>query len=174
MTLEWGFGWPQAIVLLVALQRLAELGYSRRNLERLLAAGGVERGADHYPYMVAVHAGWLLSLFLLVPAGAPIQIWWLALFLLLQAGRIWVLATLGPYWTTRVIQLPETPLVRHGPYRFCKHPNYAVVAGEVAVLPLVFGAWEIAAIFSLLNAAVLWRRIDVENAALAGRSRDTE
>lgn len=169
MIQEGGFGWPQAIVLLVALQRVAELAYSQRNLRALLAAGGVEHGAGHYPLLVGLHAGWLIAIFLLVPADTAVQPGWLVVFLLLQAGRIWVLATLGRFWTTRVIALPDTPLVTNGPYRFCKHPNYAVVAGEIAALPLIFGAWRIALIFTLLNAALLWWRIRVEDAALAQR-----
>lgn len=169
MIQEGGFGWPQAIVLLVALQRTAELAYAQRNLRALLAAGGVEHGAGHYPLLVGLHASWLAAIFLLVPAGAAIQPLWLVVFLLLQAARIWVLAALGRFWTTRVIALPDTPLVTGGPYRFCKHPNYAVVAGEIAVLPLVFGAWRIALIFTLLNAVLLWWRIRVENATLALR-----
>ena len=99
----------------------------------------------------------------------PIDGFWLAIFVLLQIGRVWVLTTLGPRWTTRIIVLPDAPLVRRGPYRFVNHPNYVVVVGEIAALPLVFGLWQVALVFTLLNGAVLWVRIREENRALSGQ-----
>lgn len=154
---------------LVALQRLGELAYAQHNTRRLLARGGIEIGRAHYPLFILLHGGWLVALAALVPADAP-PVWpLLALFLLLQAGRVWVVATLGPYWTTRIITLPAAPLVRRGPYRFVRHPNYLVVTGEIAVLPLAFGAWRIALVFSVLNALLLVWRIRIENEALAAR-----
>jgi methyltransferase len=153
------------ILALVTLQRLSELVIARRNTNRLLARGAYEVAPGHYPLIVAVHACWLLTLWWLAP-GKPV-IWPLvALFVLLQLARLWVLATLGARWTTRIIVLPEAPLVRSGPYRFLSHPNYAVVVAEIAVLPLAFGLWEVALAFSLLNAAVLLIRIRAEGRAL--------
>lgn len=157
------------ILTLVALLRLAELAHARRNTARLLAQGAVEHGRGHYPVIVALHAAWLAAMALWIPADTPPQWLWLMAFVLLQAARLWVIATLGPYWTTRVITLPDAPLVRRGPYRFVRHPNYLVVAAEIAVLPLAFGAWKIALAFSVLNAAVLCHRIRVEQDALAPR-----
>lgn len=154
---------------LVALQRLGELLYARRNAKRLLAEGGVEVGAGHYPLIVALHATWLLALLALVPAERAPSWPLLGLYLALQGARVWILASLGRYWTTRIITLPDRPLVKRGPYRFLKHPNYLLVAAEVALLPLAFGAWEIAVIFSLLNALLLAHHIRVEEAALAPR-----
>ncbi len=157
------------LVLLVAAQRLAEVALARRNERRLLARGGIEVGASHYPLLFVLHGSWLAALWLLVPPDAPV-IWpLLVLFALLQAARLWVIASLGQYWTTRILTVPGAPLVRRGPYRWIKHPNYLVVAAEIAVLPLAFGAWEIALLFSALNALLLWRRIRVEEAALAPR-----
>jgi methyltransferase len=156
----------QVVVLVVALQRLAELVYARRNTRRLLAAGGREAGAGHYPLLVLLHGAWLLALFTLVPAEAPVNLWLLGLFVLLQAGRLWVIASLGPRWTTRIVTQAEAPLVCHGPYRFLRHPNYAIVAAEIAVLPLAFGAWQIALGFSLVNLPLLAHRIRLETAAL--------
>jgi methyltransferase len=153
------------ILALVTLQRLFELWLSNRNTKRLLARGAREVGARHYPLIVAVHAAWLVSLWWLAP-GRPVNWYWLAIYLLLQVARAWVITTLGQRWTTRIIVLPDAPLVRSGPYRFASHPNYVVVAGEIAVLPLVFGFWDLAVIFSLLNAAVLSIRIQEENKAL--------
>ena len=162
-------GLPQWIVLAVAAQRVGELIYARRNTARLLARGGQELGSGHYPLLVALHAGWLLAVFVLTPPAAPPSWPLLGLFLALQVARLWVIAALGPYWTTRVITLPGAPLVRRGPYRWMRHPNYAIVAAEIAMLPLAFGQWQIAAVASVLNALVLGIRIRVEEAALEGR-----
>ncbi|MBP2290980.1 isoprenylcysteine carboxyl methyltransferase family protein [Azospirillum rugosum] len=162
-------GWPQVILLLVAAQRLAELALARRNTARLLAEGAREVGAAHYPLFVALHAGWLVLLFVATPADAPVNGWLLALFVALQAGRVWVIATLGRFWTTRIITLPGAPLVRRGPFRWVHHPNYLVVAGELAVLPLVFGEWWIAVLATVLNVPLTLHRIRVEEAALTGR-----
>ena len=94
----------------------------------------------------------------------------LAVFLVLQLGRLWVISTLGPYWTTRIITLPGAPLVKRGPFRLVRHPNYLVVACEIAVLPLAFGAWRIAVVFSILSAMLTLYRIRLEDAALAARA----
>jgi methyltransferase len=163
------------IVALVALQRLGELVLATRNTRALLGRGAVEHGAGHYPLIVLLHAAWLLALLFLVPPDAPLSWFWLAVFVGLQGLRLWVVASLGPYWTTRIITLPDAPLVRRGPYRFLRHPNYVVVAAEIAVLPLVFGAWRIALVFSLLNAAMLAWRIRIEEQALTlRRARDVD
>jgi methyltransferase len=157
------------LVLLVAVQRVTEVAWARRNERRLRAEGGIEVGASHYPLFFVLHGSWLAALWLLVPLDAPV-IWpLLALFGLLQAARLWVVASLGRYWTTRIITIPGALLVRRGPYRWLKHPNYLVVAGEIAVLPLAFGAWQIALVFSALNGLLLGHRIRVEAAALASR-----
>ena len=160
---------PQWIILAVAALRLAELIYAARNSRHLLAAGGREVSARHYPLFVLLHGAWLLALFFLVPADAPVYPVPLALCILLLAARIWVILTLGRSWTTRIITMPGAPLVRAGPYRYVRHPNYVIVVGEIALLPLVFGAWQIAIVFSLLNAVLLWHRIRIEDAALAER-----
>ena len=162
---------PQVLALLVAVQRLIEMVHAGRNARRLLAEGGIEYGAGHFPLFVALHGAWLVAVFALVPPEAPVSWPLLGLYGLLQIGRAWVLVSLGRYWTTRVITVPGAPLVRRGPYRLMRHPNYLVLAGEIAVLPLAFGAWEIALVFSLANAALLAWRIRVEDAALAPRRR---
>ena len=154
-----------AILALVTAQRVGELVIADRNTRRLLAAGGVEHGADHYPLIVGLHAAWLGGLWLLA-WDRPVNLAWLAVYLLLEAGRAWVLASIGTRWTTRIIAVPGETLVRRGPYRFIPHPNYAVVVGEIAVLPLVFGLWAYALVFSVLNASVLWIRIRAERRAL--------
>jgi methyltransferase len=154
-----------AILALVTLQRLAELVLARRNTSALLARGAHEVAPGHYPLIVAVHALWLASLWWLAP-GEPIFWPLIGIFALLQLARLWVLATLGGRWTTRIIVLPGAPLVTSGPFSFVRHPNYLVVTAEIAVLPLAFGLWEVALIFSLLNAAVLAIRIRAEGKAL--------
>lgn len=155
-----------AILLLgfVTLQRLGELWLAEVNTRRLLAAGGYERGRGHYPLIVLLHAAWLAGLWVLAWRREP-SVGWTSVYLTLQGLRLWTLASLGRRWTTRIIIVPgETP-VRRGPYRFLRHPNYAVVAGEIAVLPLAFGMPVYAAAFTVLNAAVLALRIRAEDAA---------
>lgn len=159
----------QWVLGFVLLQRLAELWIARRNTERLLANGAVEIGAAHYPYFVVLHASWLAAIVLLTPDHAAADWRWLAVYGLLQGARLWVMLSLGRFWTTRILHLPGAPLVRRGPYRFLRHPNYLIVAGEIAVLPLVFGHWEMALVFSGLNAWLLSERIRQENEALAQR-----
>jgi methyltransferase len=153
----------------IAAQRLAELWLAHRNAARLLAAGGVEFGRAHYPWMVALHAAWLGGLWPL-GHGRDIDPVLLGIFILLQAGRVWVIASLGRRWTTRVIVVPGERLVARGPYRWLRHPNYLIVALEIAIVPLALGLPGFAAAFSALNALMLYHRIRVENAALAWAS----
>jgi len=159
-----------ALILgLVVLQRTGELLLARRNTARLLREGAIEIGAGHYPLFILLHAAWLAAIAVSLRADTPIAPAPLALYLLLQLGRIWILATLGRYWTTRVITHPGTPLVRKGPYRFLRHPNYLLVALEIPLLPLVFDMVWIAVLFGLANLALLAWRIRLEEAALAPR-----
>jgi len=153
------------VVGLVTLSRLIELPIARANTRRLLAGGGREVAPGHYLLIVALHASWLAALWWLAP-GRPVSLPLLGLFVLVELGRLWVLLTLGSRWTTRIIVVPGEALVRRGPYRFLNHPNYAVVVAEIALLPLVFGLWRSALVFSLLNAAALTVRIREENRAL--------
>ena len=157
-------------VMLVAVQRLLELWYSRRNERRLRARGAVERGSGHFPAMVAIHTLWLVSMLVegLLRGPEP-PVWWpvpLAAFLLVQPLRYWAILTLGVNWNVRVLVVPGGKLVKNGPYRYFPHPNYVVVAVEVLTFPLIFGAWITAVVFSLLNAALLYLRIRTENRAL--------
>ena len=154
-----------ALLSFVTLQRLAELVYARRNTAALLARGAREYASEHYPFMVAMHAAWLIGLWLLA-IGRPVDPIWFVLFMLLQGLRLWVLATLKERWTTRIIILPGAALVTKGPYRFLSHPNYAIVVGEIAALPLAFGMPLYAAIFSVLNGIILFVRIRAENTCL--------
>lgn len=157
------------IVGLVAAQRIMELVVSSRNTEKLLGRGGHEVGRRHYPLFIILHSAWLAALLVLVEANRSVHLPWLLLFLALQGARFWVVMSLGEFWTTRIITLPHAPLIQHGPYRFCRHPNYMIVIGEIAALPLAFGAWEVMIIFSVLNSLLLMHRIKIENAALQDR-----
>jgi methyltransferase len=163
--------WIAAVATLVAIQRVSELLYARRNTAALRARGAVEAGAGHYPLFILLHGAWLVSLIVLVPSEQTPAWLWLGLFVALQLCRLWIIWSLGDYWTTRILTLRDAPLVRRGPYRLMRHPNYAVAAAEIAVLPLAFGAWRIALVFSLLNAALLAWRIRVEESVLAPRRR---
>jgi methyltransferase len=159
---------PAVILLvLVTIERLAELWISKRNTARLIRQGALEHAPGHYPLIVLLHAFWLIGLYWF-GWDQPIHFGWLIVFLGLQVLRVWVLMTLGRRWTTRILVVPGETLVAQGPYRFLSHPNYAVVIGEIAVLPLCLGLPWYAALFSLANAAVLTIRIRAENAALAG------
>ena len=156
------------ILAAVLAQRLGELVYARANTRRLLAKGGTEFGAGHYPLFALLHSAWLVVQALwLIFMGLENVIWPLvAVYGALQLFRAWILLSLGERWTTRVIVLPDAPLVRAGPYRFIRHPNYWLVCAEIAILPLIFGAWPLALAFSILNGALLFHRIRIENAAL--------
>jgi methyltransferase len=158
---------PAEFILgVVTLQRAGELVVSRYNTRKLLARGAVEMSPRHYPLIVVVHTTWLISLWIL-GHDQPVNIAALSGYLVLQGFRFWVIRTLGPRWTTRIVILPEQPLVLAGPYRFLSHPNYAVVAGEIALLPLALNLPLLAVVFTILNAAVLAIRIRAEDRALA-------
>ncbi len=156
-------------VALIALERLAELIHAAHNTRDLKARGATEAGASHYPLFMLLHASWLFSLLVFVPWDTKPNWFWLGLMIALQAARLWVILSLGPYWTTRIVTLPGAPLVRRGPYRFLRHPNYAVVMAEIAALPLAFGAYAIALAFSLANLALIAWRVRIEDQALATR-----
>lgn len=157
---------PYAIMIFVTLQRISELVIAQINTKALMAGGAVEFGRSHYPIMVSMHASWLAVLWGSV-GGAPVNMPLLAVFAVLQGLRIWVLATLGRRWTTRIIVPQNEPVIVSGPFRFVRHPNYLVVIAEIAILPLIFGLVWVAVIYSALNAAMLWVRIRAENAAYA-------
>ena len=162
-----------ALVVLVGLERLAELVVSNRNAAWSLARGGRETGRGHYPVMVVLHTGLLVGMlveaWLRRPSVSPVLAGtMLALALASQGLRWWCITTLGPHWNTRVIVVPGLPPVRSGPYRFLRHPNYVAVVVEGVALPLVHAAWVTAAVFTVANAALLAVRLRVENQALAG------
>jgi methyltransferase len=170
--LDWIDPVTFAVLLFVTVQRLLELVYANHNEKRLRAQGAQEHAPGHYPAIVVLHGAWLIGLWVLALGTTP-EAGWLVLFFILQALRIWVLATLGQRWTTRIIVLPGAPLVAKGPYKLLSHPNYAVVIGEIFVLPMAFGLLWYALLFSALNAIVLFIRIRAESEALSGAGRAT-
>ena len=155
-----------AVLLFVVLQRGGELLLARANTASLLRQGAIEIDRDGYKYIVLLHAAWFLVMVATVPPPTPPNWPLLALFGLLQVARIWVIASLGRRWTTRLIVLPGAPLVARGPYRWLRHPNYLIVAAELAILPLAFAAVTIAVLSSACNGWLLWRRIRLEDDAL--------
>jgi len=161
--------WPWVIIGFLAFERLAELVYSEHNTRALLKRGAHEEGRGHYPLIVVFHVLWFAAVIGFLPQPASIHWVPLGLLAVFQVLRFWVLVTLGPYWTTRIITLPGAPLVRTGPYQFVRHPNYLVVMGEIALLPLVFGEIPVAVAFSIVHAGLIWWRIRSEDAALSAR-----
>jgi methyltransferase len=156
-----------AVLGFVVVQRAAELVFAAINTSRLRARGAVEVDARGYLWFVVLHIAWLTSLVVLVPVETAASWPLLAIFAVLQLARLWVIATLGQRWTTRVIVPPGAKLIEGGPYRYLRHPNYAIVAAEIAVVPLAFGAIAIALAFSAINLALIRRRIAIEDRALA-------
>ena len=159
-----------AVLAFVALQRAGELILAAVNTRRLSRLGAAEIDRRGYKWFILLHAAWLAALLAFVPAAQPPDLPLLALFFMLQAGRLWVIATLGRRWTTRLIVIPGAPPVTSGPYRWLNHPNYLIVLGEVAILPLAFAAVAIAVGFSTCNVVLLARRIRLEERALGRRS----
>lgn len=162
-------GPPQIAAVAVLLQRGAEELYSQRNTRGLTAAGGREEGGAYYPVVAVTHLAWIASIFFLIPATAAIVWPAAALFLLLQVARYWIIASLGRYWTHRIITLDDAPLVTRGPYRFVRHPNYALTYAETLLLPLAFGAVAVAIIMTAVWIAVIRYKIVLEDRALASR-----
>ena len=162
MNIIWG------ILIFIIVQRIGELIYAKRNTSWLLSNGAIEVGSGHYFLFPLLHGIWILSIALWIYSNNLETIWFefFILYCLLQLLRVWIFVSLGKRWTTRIIILPRKSLVSSGPYRFLKHPNYILVWVEVAIFPMIFGAWHIALVFTLLNTLLLFYRIRVENSAL--------
>ena len=155
------------LLVYLTLQRLVELAIARRNTQRLLDRGAYEAGGGHYPVMVALHATWLVTLWVF-GWNHELVTGFALFFVVLQFGRFWVLRTLGERWTTRIIMTPWAPPVTSGPFRFVRHPNYLVVAFELPCASLALALVWHALLFGTLNLVMLAWRIRSENAAFAG------
>jgi len=162
-------GWAYWLLGFVALQRCVELVYAQRNTHRLLRQGGREVGAGHYPLFIVLHSAWLFSLASLTSSTPPLHWQLLGLFAVLQVLRLWVIASLGPYWTTRIITVDGAPLCRRGLYKWLRHPNYLIVAAEIPLVPLILGLPAVASAFGLINLLLLAYRIHAEDKMLATR-----
>jgi methyltransferase len=152
-------------IIFLITQRLTELYISRRNEKWLLSQGAVEYGHGHYPWMVAMHTLFIFSIIseYYLAGGKQMSYLFLALFILLLLFKYWVLSSLGTYWNTKIYRVPGAGPVKKGPYKLFKHPNYADVICEIAIIPLVFHLYYTAIIFSVLNMVMLAVRIRVEN-----------
>lgn len=168
--------WVYGIIAVIIIQRIVEVAVAKRNERWMKGNGGVEVGESHYPWMVAMHVAFFISLFVEVTlTGVTFTIYSfipLLFVFVAQIVRIWALLSLGRYWNTKIIVLPEAPVVEKGPYRFLRHPNYMVVITEIAFIPLLFQAYWTALVFSVLNAWMLVVRIRTEEEALYGETED--
>lgn len=162
-------GLPQAAALAVLGQRGLEELYSARNTRALVAEGGREIGREYYPVVAVTHLGWLAAVFFLVASDAPLRLPLAIAYLALQVARYWIIATLGRFWTHRIISVDKAPIVRKGPYAYVPHPNYLVTIGETFLLPAMFGATALGAILTAIWSAVLYYKVVLEDAALAER-----
>jgi methyltransferase len=169
MTLPDFIGAPQIAAFLLLLQRGAEELYSARNTRALLSLGGREIGGEYYPVVVMTHLAWIASLAFLISPESSIVWPLIGYYFVLQVARYWIIASLGRYWTHRIITVASAPLVGHGPYRFLRHPNYAITIIETFILPLAFRAFALAIIMTALWWAVIAYKIRLESEALEAR-----
>ncbi len=152
----------------IILLRIVELLYSKSNEKWLLQNDAIEYGKEHYPFIVALHVLFILSLIIEYALHQPIyfNFFLLVIYFFLLAFKIWIILSLGKFWNTRIYRITGVHLIRKGPYKYFKHPNYVVVIAEIVVIPLIFNLYYTAAIFTLLNAIMLFVRIKEENKAL--------
>ncbi|MFA1820753.1 isoprenylcysteine carboxyl methyltransferase family protein [Virgibacillus oceani] len=158
------------LFVLIIIQRLIELKIARRNEKWIKRKGGVEIGKEHYKWFVLIHSLFFLSILIetTLRDGAilPFNYILFLLFLLTQAARIWCVLSLGKFWNTKIIVLPGSSLVKKGPYKYVKHPNYIIVGIELFIIPLLFGAYITAVVFPILHILLLRIRIPCEEKAL--------
>lgn len=166
------FGLPQIAAVLILIQRALEELHSQRNTQRLFEQGAHEEGREYFSVVATTHLCWVASLAFLIPGSASVHMFLLILFLALQPLRYWIIATLGCYWTHRIITLPNAPIVTQGPYRFVRHPNYVLTLAETFLLPVAFGQAALGVIFTVIWGAVLRYKILLEDRAISMR-RDT-
>ena len=152
-------------IIFLITQRLSELYIASRNEKWLRSQGAVEYGREHYPYIVALHTLFIISIIVeyIVRGGTAIDLIFFVLFVLLLLFKYWALSSLGRYWNTKIFRVPGSGPVKKGPYKLFKHPNYFIVVCEIAIIPLVFHLYYTAIVFTVLNAIMLTVRIGVEN-----------
>lgn len=159
--------------LFVAIFAMLLLEWQRAaaNARAQIARGGIEASGDVYAWMSVVYPagfvamiaeGWLRG-------AAATSVWFsvgVVVFALAKALKWWAIATLGPFWTFRVIVVPGASRVVDGPYRWLRHPNYVGVMGELVGVALMTTALASGPLVAGAFALILWRRIQVENTAL--------
>lgn len=155
-------------ILFVILLRIGELLHSKKNEIWLLQNGAVEYGQKHYPYIVALHVSFFIVLLseYFTQQTVSNSLFFIILYFVLIACKIWVILSLGKFWNTKIYHIPGLPLQKKGLYNYIRHPNYLIVASEIAVIPLAFHLYYTAVIFSLLNAIMLFIRVTAENKVL--------
>jgi methyltransferase len=157
--------------VVLAIQRLVELILARKNEKWMKRQGAIEYGQKHYHAMVLIHVAFFVSLY--IEAGIfhngihPLWKYLLSIFILTQAGRVWVISSLGRFWNTKIIVLPYAEVVASGPYKLFRHPNYLIVTIELIIVPLLFNAYWTMVIFAVLNQLILFTRIPIEEHALS-------
>lgn len=167
-------GWPQVAALLLLAQRSFEELYSRRNTRALIAEGAREIGHEYYPVVATTHLAWIAAIFFLIPQTAGMYSTLAIFYLALQIVRYWIIGTLGKYWTHRIFTLDHAPVVRRGPYRYIRHPNYAVTIIETFLLPMVFGSVALGIIMGAVWSSVLVYKIRLEDEGLSSRRQQPE
>lgn len=165
------------IFIFIALERIVELIIAKRNEKWMLERGGVEWGREHYKWFIIVHLLFFLSILTEVSlrdnSGFVMNNYVFALFLLTQAARVWCIQSLGPFWNTKIIILPDRSLISRGPYKYVKHPNYIIVGIELFIIPILFGAYFTAILFPILHISLMTVRIPIENKALSELKKGT-
>jgi len=148
----------------VILLRIIELLVSKKNETWLRQNGAVEYGQKHYPFIVALHSVFIASMIVefLARGGTNLSIWFLVIFVLLILFKTWTISSLGKYWNTKILRIPDSTFIKKGPYKYFRHPNYFIVICEIAVIPMVFGLYYTAILFTVLNGVMLWVRIKAE------------
>ncbi|MCG5105198.1 hypothetical protein L3V42_16840 [Oceanobacillus sp. APA_J-5(13-2)] len=166
------------IFIFIALERIVELVIAKRNEKWMLERGGVEWGRGHYKWFIVVHLLFFISILLEVTvrdySNFVLNSYVFALFLLTQAARVWCIQSLGKFWNTKIIILPDCPLISRGPYKFVKHPNYIIVGVELFIIPIMFGAYFTAFLFPILHLTLMTVRIPMENRALAELKKERD
>src|SRR5699024_9957945 len=173
----WSGKMPTWIIIILAIliiQRLAELLIAKRNEQRLKAHGAIEVGEQHYKWFIIVHIaffiGIILEMTLVGHIATEINADLLTISLATQLMRVWCITSLGTYWNTRIIILPNSTLIKKRPYKYVSHPNYIIVGFELCIIPLLFGAYVTALVFPLIHILLSTVRIPLENEALKGTS----
>lgn len=163
--------WMWIVILFIVCQRLIELMIAKSNERWMIERGGVKRGEEHYKWFILLHSLFFLSIVFevgfQVDRTPSLNVFLLTIFIIAQLGRIWCIATLGRFWNTKIIVLPQVSLIKKGPYKYVKHPNYIIVAVELFIIPLLFGAYITAILFPMLHLFLLKVRIPSEEKALA-------